>query len=255
MEEHLMGELTRLQTIGDVRHLVLDAPERRNALDLPMLKEIRDAVRAVARDSSARALVVSGEGKAFCAGADVKSLFGDPSRPPAEIRADLKVVYDSFLGIAALKIPTLAAVNGVAVGAGVNIAMACDMVIGGRRAKFAVTFAEIGLHPGGGCSWFLTRRMGGHRAMATILGAETLDADEALLSGLITKLSDEPVEKALEMAHLYAQREPGLVRDMKRAVQIAEACELGAALEFESWAQASSVNKPKFQEFMARFAD
>ncbi|MPY81700.1 MAG: enoyl-CoA hydratase, partial [Actinophytocola sp.] len=119
--------------------------------------------------------------------------------------------------------------------------------------KFGITFAEIGLHPGGGCSWFLTRRMGSQRAMATILGGETLDAEEAVDAGLATKLTDTPTEKALELAHLYAQREPGLVRDMKRAVQMSEVADLGAVLEFESWAQASSVNKPRFQEFMADF--
>ena len=248
-----MAESIRLESDGAVRHLILDSPARRNALDIAMLEQLAAAVRTVARDPGAQALVVSGEGKAFCAGADVTSLFGDPNRPPSEIRDDLTKVYAAFLGIANLKIPTIAAVNGIAVGAGVNVAMACDMVVAGRRAKFAVTFADIGLHPGGGCSWFLTRRMGGHRAMAVILGAETLDAEEAYRCGLVTKLVDEPVTYALEMARKFAQRDPGLLRDMKRAVQIAQEADLPAVLELESWAQASSVNKPRFQEYMARF--
>jgi len=244
---------TRLEEDGPVRHLVLDAPERRNALDMPMLDEIAAAVRSVAIDPEARALVVSGEGKAFCAGANLKSLFGDPTRPPAEIRADLKRVYASFLGIADLAIPTIAAVDGAAVGAGVNIAMACDIVVAGPRAKFGITFADIGLHPGGGCSWFLTRRMGPQRAMATILGAETLDASQAVDGGLATMLSDTPTDRALELAHAYAQRSPALVRDMKRAVQMSQTADLDAVLEFESWAQASSVTAPRFGQFMAEF--
>lgn len=90
--------------------------------------------------------------------------------------------------------------------------------------------------------------------MATILGAETLNAEEAFRDGLVTKLADAPAEKALELAHGYAQRDSSLVRDMKRAVQMSETASLGTVLEFESWAQASSVNKPQFREFMTKFA-
>ncbi|MEY9214240.1 enoyl-CoA hydratase [Thermobifida halotolerans] len=248
-----MGEFIRFESDGPVRHIVLDAPERLNALDRPMLAELADAVRAVAADEAARALVVSGAGRAFCAGADVTSLFGDTTRPPTVLRDELKEVYASFLGIADLTVPTIAAVGGVAVGAGVNIAMACDIVIAGPRARFAITFADMGLHPGGGCSWFLTRRMGGHRALATILGAERIDAEEAFRSGLATRLAEDPVKDALALAHRYAERDPGLVRDMKRAVRMAESADLGTVLEFESWAQASSVNSPRFQEFVAEF--
>src|SRR5690606_11402451 len=175
--------------------------------------------------------------------------------PPAVIRDELKQVYASFLGIADLTIPTIAAVGGVAVGAGVNIAMACDVVVAGPRATFAITFADMGLHPGGGCSWFLTRRMGGHRALAAILGAERIDAEEAFRTGLATRLAEDPVAEALELAHRYAQRDPALVRDMKRAVRMAETAELDAVLEFESWAQASSVNSPRFQEFLPEFVE
>src|SRR5690606_31172541 len=177
-----------------------------------------------------------------------------PTRPPAVIRDELKQVYASFLSIADLTIPTIAAVGGIAVGAGVNIAMACDMVVAGPKAKFAITFAEMGLHPGGGCSWFLTRRMGGHRALATLLDAERIDAEEAFRAGLVTRLVEDPVAEALAMAHSYAERDPGLVRDMKRAVRMAETADLATVLEFESWAQASSVNSPRFQELLAELA-
>ncbi|GAA3989830.1 enoyl-CoA hydratase [Thermobifida alba] len=250
-----MGEFIGFESDGPVRHIVLNAPQRLNALDRPMLAELAEAVRTVAADEAARALVVSGAGRAFCAGADVTSLFGDTTRPPAVIRDELKQVYASFLGIADLTIPTIAAVGGVAVGAGVNIAMACDVVVAGPRATFAITFADMGLHPGGGCSWFLTRRMGGHRALAAILGAERIDAEEAFRTGLATRLAEDPVAEALELAHRYAQRDPALVRDMKRAVRMAETAELDAVLEFESWAQASSVNSPRFQEFLTEFVE
>ncbi|MFC9223796.1 enoyl-CoA hydratase [Streptomyces hygroscopicus] len=249
----MKGEFVRLEETQAIRHLVLDAPQRRNALDTAMLDEIAEAVRTVAADREARVLVVSAEGKAFCAGADVRNLFGEPNRPPAEIRADMKPIYGSFLGLLDLDIPTIAAVGGAAVGAGVNIALACDVVVAGPSARFAITFADIGLHPGGGCSWFLTRRMGYPRAMATILGAESLDAREAFEAGLVSECADDEKARALELAARYAERDPGLMKDMKRAVRIAADSGFATTLEFESWAQASSVTQPRFQEYMATF--
>ena len=248
-----MGSTIELTNRGPVRHIQLNAPERLNALDRDMLDELAAAISTVAADREASALVVSGAGRAFCAGADVGSLFGDTTRPPAEIRDELKTVYASFLGIHDLKIPTIAAVQGAAVGAGVNIALACDVVVAGPRARFVVSFADIGLHPGGGCSWFLTRRMGADRAMATILGAKTIGADEAYREGLATELADDPVATALELAERYSTRDRGMLADMKRAVQLAQDGDLASVLEFESWAQASSVTQPAFQKYVAEF--
>ena len=249
-----MADFVRLEVDGAVRHLVLTAAHRRNALDMPMLGEIASAVAEVAADPEASALVVSGEGPSFCAGADVKGLFGDTSRPAAEIRADLKRVYASFLGIADLAIPTIAAVHGAAVGAGVNIAMACDVVVAAPDSKFVISFADIGLHPGGGCSWFLARRMGGHRAMATILGAETITGEEGYRDGLVTMLADDPGAASLALAGRYAARDRALLLDMKRAVGMAAVSELGAVLEFESWAQAASVGRERFQQYLDDFS-
>lgn len=243
----------RLEKDGPVRHIVLAAPKRRNALSAQMLDELAEAVARVATDDAARALIIRAEGKAFCAGADIHSLFGDLNRPTSQIRDDLKGIYASFLGVADLPIPTIAAVNGVAVGAGINIALACDIVIAGRNAQFAVTFADIGLHPGGGASWFLTRRMGADRALAAIIAAETIEAEDALRHGLVTRVVDDPVEEATVLAHQAASRDPGLIRDAKRAVQIAETSELPEVLEFESWAQAATVGRPDFAEFVERF--
>ena len=145
---------------GPVRSITLNAPDRRNALDWPLLDELRAAVQAVADDPDARALVVAGEGKAFCAGADLENLFGDRTRPVPVLRDHLMQGYGSFLGLRDLAIPTVAAVQGAAVGAGLNIALACDVVVAGPHAGFGPTFSRIGLHPGGGCTWMLTQRIG-----------------------------------------------------------------------------------------------
>ncbi|OOL33058.1 enoyl-CoA hydratase [Rhodococcus rhodochrous] len=238
---------------GSVRQLRLNAPERLNALDRGMLDEMAAAVATVAADTQASALVVSGAGRAFCAGADVGNLFGDTTRPPAVIRDELKTVYASFLGLRNLTIPTICAVQGAAVGAGINIALACDIVVAGPKGSFVVSFADIGLHPGGGCSWFLTRLLGPSRAMATILGGETIGADEAYRLGLVAELAEDPEKRALELAECYSIRDLAMLEDMKRAVQLAREGDLSSVLEFESWAQASSVTKPAFQKFVAEF--
>ena len=238
---------------GPVRQIVLNAPERRNALDRPMLDELAAAIADVARDQEASVLVVSGAGQAFCAGADVSSLFGDPGRPVAVIRDELKSVYASFLGLHELTIPAIASVHGVAVGAGVNIALACDVVIMGPSGRFVVSFADIGLHPGGGCSWFLSRRLGAGRAMAVILGGQTIEAEQAVALGLAVELAEDAEATALALAAQYAARDKALLRDMKRAVQLAQSGDLSSALEFESWAQASSVTGPRFRAYLSDF--
>ena len=247
--------LVLLDSEGPVRLITLNAPERRNALDWPLLDELSAAVRAVADDPDARALIVSGAGKAFCAGANLANLFGDVDRPTDQMRDHLMQVYASFLAIRDLTIPTIAAVNGAAIGAGMNVALACDVIVAGPHAGFGPTFAEIGLHPGGGCSWMLTERIGRGRATAALFSGAVIGADEAGAIGLADRLADDAVGTALELARLYAGREPRLMADIKESVRIAATSDLATSLEFESWAQASSMRNERFRAFMQRFAD
>lgn len=248
-----VAEFIELTNEGDVRVLTLDAPHRRNALDRAMLAELSEAIDTVAHDSSARALVVTGRDKAFCAGADLGSLFGDTTRPTSTLRDQLRETYSRFLPLRELTIPTVSAVNGVAVGAGINIALACDVVVAGPRAKFAVTFADIGLHPGGGCSWFLARRMGPGRALAAILGGAQIGAQEALSSGIADILADEPLDHALQLAQRYASLDPELVKDATHAVRMSMYADLPDVLQYEAWAQAASVGREGFQRYLEAF--
>ncbi len=247
--------LVLLDADGPVRILTLNAPERRNALDWELLDELAAAVRAVAADEDARALVVTGAGKGFCAGANLANLFGDLDRPTEQMRDHLMKVYASFLGLRDLTIPTIAAVNGAAIGAGLNVALACDVIVAGPFAGFGPTFAEIGLHPGGGCSWMLTERIGRGRASAALFSGAVMGPDEALSIGLADRRADDCVAASLELAHLYAAREPRLMADIKQSVRIASSSDLATSLDFESWAQASSMTNERFRDFMARFAD
>lgn len=247
--------LVLLDSVGPVRLLTLNAPERRNALDWPLLDELAEAVRAIAADGDARALVVTGAGKGFCAGANLANLFGDLDRPTDQMRDHLMSVYASFLGLRDLTIPTIAAVNGAAIGAGMNVALACDVIVAGPHAGFGPTFAEIGLHPGGGCSWMLTERIGRGRATAALFEGDVIGADEALRIGLADRLADDAATHALELAHLYAGREAVLMSDIKQSVRIAATSDLATSLDYESWRQAESMQNERFRTFMQRFAD
>lgn len=236
-----------------VRILTLNDPDRRNALSPALQSELGAAVDVVRTDPSARVLVVAGNGPAFSAGADLPALFGNVDREIADIRAGLHAIYDSFLRVRRLEIPTIAVVHGAAVGAGVNLAMSCDVRIAGPRARFGITFTKLGLHPGGGCTYFLTQALGRQRALALILDGGTLDADEALRLGLVLDVADEPLPAAIEHAVRWAAIDPALAKDIKRAVGIAERGDFEATLDFESWAQAASTRSPLLAEAIARF--
>ena len=243
----------QLESDGDIRVLTLNNPERRNAIDEDLRDELSETVARVRGDTKARALVVTGAGSSFCAGADLPALFGEPDRQVADIRAGLKIVYDCFLRILELPFPTIAAVQGPAVGAGLNLALACDVRIAGPDATFAAPFTKIGLHPGGGCTWFLVRTLGREKALALLLDGGSLTGVQAVEVGLALRLADDPLTDAMGTAAHYAELDPQLARDIKSAVNIAADGDFTAALEFESWAQASSATGPAIQQAVARF--
>ncbi|RLV57635.1 enoyl-CoA hydratase [Aeromicrobium phragmitis] len=245
--------LVLLESDGPIRTITLNAPDRLNALDMPLLDELRAAVATVASDGEARVLVVQGAGKAFCSGANVDSLFGDTSRPVEQLREHLMRVYSSFLGIRDLTIPTIAAVHGAAVGAGLNIALACDVIVAGPKAGFGPTFSKIGLHPGGGCTSMLTQRIGSANTAAALYAGEIIDAETGLRLGIAQEIADDARARAQELAAAYAARNPALMADIKRSVQIAATADLAESLDFESWAQATSLSSEEFAAFAARF--
>lgn len=234
--------------------ITLTDADRRNAMDDVMGAELIAATSAIADDPDVRAVVITGEGRAFCAGADLPALFGDPQRPVAQTHDRLQRYYRAFFSVLELKIPTIAAVNGAAVGAGLNLAMACDVRVAGPHATFGATFAKIGLHPGGGCTWFLVRALGPSRALQTLLLGEPLPAEQAVAWGLAEGVEDDPVGAAMSLAARFAAVDPALARHIKRSVGIAvETGDLGAVVEYESWAQAASASSPQLQEWVAKF--
>ncbi|HTI26446.1 MAG TPA: enoyl-CoA hydratase-related protein, partial [Kutzneria sp.] len=152
--------------------LTVHDPDRRNALNLSLATELAEAVRACEADEQVGAVVVTGTPPAFCAGADLTAL--------GEAREQgLRDIYAGFLAVADCSLPTVAAVNGAAVGAGLNLALACDVRLAGDRAKFDARFLQLGIHPGGGMTWMLQRIVGPQQAAAMTLFSQVYDAQAA----------------------------------------------------------------------------
>ena len=246
--------LVTLDDQGPVRTLTLNVPDRLNALSWPLLEELASAIDATAADEDVRALVVTGAGRAFCSGADLQSLFGDRTRPVEVLKENLLRVYGSFLGLRDLSIPTIGAVHGPAVGAGMNIALACDVIIAGPEATFGPTFSRIGLHPGGGCTWMLTQRIGTANTAAALYAGDVIDAPASVRLGIAQELHDDPHARAAELAELYASREPALMADIKRSVRVAASSDLATSLDVEAEAQARSLQSDAFEAFAQRFS-
>lgn len=238
---------------GHVRTITLNVPDKLNALSWPLLEELALAIDATAADPNVRALIVTGAGRAFCSGADLQGLFGDRTRPVDVLKEVLLKVYGSFLGLRDLSVPTIAAVHGPAVGAGMNIALACDVIVAGPDATFGPTFSRIGLHPGGGCTWMLTQRIGSANTAAALYSGDIIDATTALRLGIAQELHDDPHVRAHELGTLYGSRDPALMADIKRSVRVAATSDLATSLDVEAEAQARSLQSEAFETFARNF--
>lgn len=243
-----MSTEVRTEVTDGVAVLTLSNPARRNALNLELSQKLVDAVESAAADESVGAIVVTGEAPAFCAGGDLGELQkADP--------ATLRKVYSGFLSIAACPLPTLAAVNGAAVGAGINLALACDVRLAGPTAKFDVRFMQLGLHPGGGYTWMAHRILGAQGAAAMTLFCDVLDATEAQRVGLVWRTydSDEALlAGARELAGRAAAAPRDLIEQTKATMRVTSRLDSQAdATDIEVRAQAESVHSEAFHERVA----
>ena len=199
------AELVLAEVSDGVGILVLNNPGERNTLTAPMVERIVAVMDRFESDSSVGAVVVTGTAPAFCAGANL----GNLQQSSAE---SLGRIYEGFLRIARSPLPTLAAVNGPAVGAGMNLALGCDVRIAARRARFDTRFLQIGIHPGGGHTWMLRRLAGPQTAMATVVFGEVIDGQEAERLGIVHKCVDD--DRLLEVAHEMAARAAAAPREL-----------------------------------------
>ena len=188
-----MSDHVLVQVENHVALITVNDPERRNAVTAEISAGLRAAVDAAEANTDVHALIVTGAGKAFCAGADLTAL--------GEATEDgLRTIYDGFLAVANCTLPTIAAVNGAAVGAGLNLALAADVRIAGPAALFDPRFQKLGIHPGGGATWMLQRAVGVQAARASLLFGMRFDAETAVRYGLALEVADDPVAAAKELA-------------------------------------------------------
>ncbi|MDT0203042.1 enoyl-CoA hydratase-related protein [Nocardioides sp. AE5] len=237
---------------GGLWRLTLDDPEKRNAIGPRMREELLEAAGFLRSSADVRCLVVTGAGAAFCAGADLLALFDGEDASVAELRERQLSYYESFLWLRELACPTIAAVNGHAIGAGLNLALACDIVVAGKDARFGATFSRIGLHPGGGCTHFMTERMGPGRALRTLLLGATLCGEDALRAGLADEYADDALASATALGEHVASLDARLAADIKRTVVTAGKGDYETTVVLESWAQAASAQRPEVLEGIRR---
>lgn len=237
-----------LTDIADgVATLTLNNPDERNTLTAAMVAEILAAMDVIEADEAVGAVVVTGTPPAFCAGANLGNL--------AEADGtSLGNIYEGFLRIARSPLPTIAAVNGAAVGAGMNLALGCDVRLAARRAKFDTRFLQIGIHPGGGHTWMLRRIAGPQATMAAVVFGEVLDGAEAERVGLAYRCVDD--DALLTEAHTMAARAASVPRELvvvtKTTIEdMADVTEHAAAIERELEPQLWSTRQPWFAEKIA----
>jgi enoyl-CoA hydratase len=240
--------LVRTEIADRVAVVTLDDPERRNALTLPMVDEIVETFDGLEANEDVGAVVVTGAPPAFCAGADLSHLGstgGDGGR------SGLRNVYEGFLRVGRSPLPTIAAVNGAAVGAGMNLALCCDIRLAARRAKFDTRFLQLGLHPGGGHTWMFHRVTGPQAVFATVLFGEVLDGAEAERAGLVWRCVDDDalLDEARKLAGRAAAGPPELVRRLKQTIQgVGDIATHDDAVAYELEPQLWSVRQPAFRE-------
>jgi enoyl-CoA hydratase len=232
-----------LELNDSVAVITINDPDRRNALTIDLSQELADKVAQA--EESANALIVTGAPPAFCAGADLTQLGESKDE-------GLRKIYKGFLAVANATIPTIAAVNGAAVGAGLNLALAADVRVAGPKARFDARFLQLGIHPGGGMTWMLQRITGPQTATAMTLFGQILDADQALSTGLAYAKAEDPLAVAKELARAAAEAPAELVRTIKATMRATDAMHDHAeAVETELRPQVASIDTP---EFAARLA-
>jgi enoyl-CoA hydratase len=237
----------RLALRDRVAVVTLDDPERRNALTQTMVDALTAVVDELEHNDGVGAIVVTGAPPAFCSGADVNALMQLGAE--GQDAHDVREIYAGFLRVLECRLPTVAAVNGPAVGAGFNLALACDVRIAGTSARFDARFLRIGIHPGGGHTWLLDRAVGPQAAAAIDLFGERLDGERAAATGLAWECvpDAELVDRATAFAARAAEAPRELATRVKATLRNARwQPSFDAALRAELQQQVWSLTQPEF---------
>jgi 2-(1,2-epoxy-1,2-dihydrophenyl)acetyl-CoA isomerase len=250
------GAATVLLEVGDgIATITLNRPDALNALTVPMKQELLAAFRAVERDPVVRAVILTGAGRAFCAGQDLRERL-EPDAAP--LGTELRERYNPIIrAMRGLEKPIVGAINGVAAGAGASLAFACDLRIAAEGASFALAFGRVGLVPDSGATWLLPRLVGGARAAEIALLNDPVPATAALSMGLVMRVvpAAELSGAAREMAGRLAQGAPLALALTKRALNAAWDRGLEGALEYEAFLQDLAGRSHDHAEGITAFMD
>ena len=250
-----MTDGLRVQIDGPVATLTLDRPESLNALTVPVKVALREALESIASDRAVRAVILTGAGRAFCAGQDLAER-ESPDAVPLDV--EVRERYNPVIrAIRSMGQPVIAAVNGVAAGAGASLAFACDLRIAAEEARFVLAFGRIGLVPDSGATWFLPRLVGPAKAAELALVGDPLDAAEALRLGLVSKVvpGDRLLDEARAMARRLAEGAPLALALTKEALQRSSTIDLDEALEGEAKLQGIAGASADHAEGLAAFKE
>ncbi len=237
----------RIEIDGEIGTLTLDRPDAFNAMSPELIGEMTVAFAWLADRAPLRGLIVTGAGKAFCAGGDVtwfrKGVEAGEIDLPSEVRRGAEVLHQAIVDLRRISYPVIAAVNGPAAGAGFSLALACDIRIASNRAFFAPAYGRIGASPDGGMTYFLPRVVGPSKALEILLEDPNLTADDAKELGLVSEVvgSEELMERARVKAEELAKKAPHYVRMAKRLVGVSIENSITEHLQLERHGIADSM--------------
>jgi 2-(1,2-epoxy-1,2-dihydrophenyl)acetyl-CoA isomerase len=252
--------MTELETllvdrVGGVQTITLNRPDALNSFNASMKRELLEVLKAAARDTDVRCLILTGAGRAFSAGQDLKERQAPGA---ADLAEELREHYNPIVrGLRRLEKPIIAAVNGVAAGAGCSLAIACDIVIAAENARFIEVFTKVGLVPDTGSTWFLPRLVGYARAAEMVFTAEPVDAATAERIGLINRVvpSERLMPEARALAERLAAAPPLALALAKRALNRALESDLDSALDHEAQLQGIAGRSQDHAEGVAAFIE
>jgi 2-(1,2-epoxy-1,2-dihydrophenyl)acetyl-CoA isomerase len=245
----------RWEVDGGIATITLDRPDALNSLEASLKKDLLAAFREAGRDRAVRVVILTGAGRAFCVGQDLKErLAPDPAPLDVEVRERFNPLV---MAIRLLDKPVIAAVNGVAAGAGASLAFACDLRIAAEHASFVLAFGRIGLVPDTGATWLLPRLVGLGRASELLLLADPLPAAEALRIGLVNRVvpGDELAAQARRLAMSLAEGAPRAMALTKRAMRRALESGFEATLDYEASLQGIAGRTADHAEGLAAFVE
>jgi 2-(1,2-epoxy-1,2-dihydrophenyl)acetyl-CoA isomerase len=251
-----MTDLVLSEKTDRVLTLTLNRPEALNALNQQSIRELRKAIEAAARDSTVGCVILTGAGRAFCTGADLREVSARYQAGDTELGEDLRRNYAPLIrSIRACPKPVIAAINGTAAGAGLSLALACDLRLAAANAQLIVVFVRVGLVPDAGSLFFLTRTFGFSKALEMALTGEAMPVEEAQRLGAIAAVvpSEQLISTAMERARQLADGPSRTYGLIKRGLERALSLDLEQSLELESHLQTLAARTPDHQEAVAAF--